>query len=266
MARLLIVIALVTGLAAPAAAELKVQDVKARHGPHGPERATLDVFPGDELVLTYTLTGMQTDTDGKVDCELRQTITAPDGKVLVDNKTPIKEALAFGGGHLPGFAAASFGVNTRPGKYVVGVTITDKLRDETVSFERTANVLKPDLAIVRPRLSYDPEGKTGAGLTNVLGTRLFFRLVAVGFDRSQKKIDLTMTVQHYDEKGKELMPKPLTVKTKSDDEEEVAKADSATFNGSFACNRPGTFKMKIVITDNVTNKSATFEAPLKVVE
>jgi hypothetical protein len=266
MPRLWLALPLALALAAPAAAGLKLQDIKARHGAHGPERASLDVAPGDEVVFTYTLTGVGTDPDGKVDCELRQTISDAGGKVLLDNKTPIKEALGFGGGYMPGVAAPAFGITTPPGKYVVKVTITDKLREETVSFERAVTVVKPDFAVVRPRLSYDAQGKSAAGLTNVLGTQLFFRMIAVGFDRSQKKIDMTMTVHYYDDKGKDLLPKPLMVSTKTDDEEKVAKADSVTFNGSFACNRPGSFKVKIVITDNMAKKSATFEVPLKVVE
>jgi hypothetical protein len=266
MPRVILALLVTAGLTGPALADLKIQDVKARHGRHGPERASLDVVPGDELIITFTATGVQTDKVGKCNCDMTIKITDANEAVLVNNTTPIKELMALAGGSLPGVASTSFGANTSPGKYVLTVTLADKILNETASFERAVTVVKPDFAVIRPRLSYDPDGKTSAGTTHSLGTQLHFRMLATNFDRSEKKIDLTMSVQYYDDKGQALMPRPLTAHTKVDDEDQVAKAEFATFNGSFACNRTGTFKLKVVITDNISKKTATFESPLKIVE
>lgn len=266
MPRSLLALAFVLGLTAPALAELKIQNIKARHGHFGPERASLDVYPGDEIDFTYSITGVQSDADGQVDCEIELKATDEAGKTLFNRKTPIKEVLAFGGTSMPGFANLGLGLTTKPGKYSLALTVTDKLSQETASFERTVTCLKPDFTIVRPRFSYDAEGKAGAALTAVVAQKIFFSMTAAHFDRTAKKIEMTWTMQLYDAKGKELMPKPLTVKVASDDEEAVAKNETVTFSGSFTCGQPGAFKVKITATDKVNNKTATFEAPIKVLE
>jgi hypothetical protein len=265
MFRTLLVISGVLGFCVSARAELQIHDIKPRHGHLGPLRDSLKVVPGEEVVFSFYVSGVQSDAAGKVDGELVQKITSADGKELT-SKLPLKDIVAFGGGRMPGYAFIAFSLKTLPGDYQLHVTVTDKLANESASFERTVTVGEPTFALIRPRLSYDPEGKIPAGLTNVVGTRLFCRMAAVGFDRSEQKIDLSMTMRLYDDAGKELMPQPMTVNYANADAGQVAKIDIVNLNAFFTCNRPGTFRASFTVTDRLTDKRATFEAPLRVVE
>jgi hypothetical protein len=264
MVRCLLAASLILALSVPAFAELKIVGIKARHGRQGPERKSLDITPGDELIITFNVTGLR--AAAKTDLETFFRVTNADGKVVAENKSTQKDTLAFGGGQVPWSIAIGIGLDTPPGKYTVAVTFTDKIHNESATFERTMTVGTPTFAIVRPRLSYDEAARTDAGTNHLLGNYVFYRLLAVGFDRSMKKYDVTMVVNCLDDKGTELMPAPLVVNVKSDNEQMVKAASDITFNGRILCNRTGTFRLRIVVTDNVTKKSATFESPLTVTE
>jgi hypothetical protein len=75
-----------------------------------------------------------------------------------------------------------------------------------------------------------------------------------------------MKLQFLDEKGTELMPNPIVMAFATADPAQVEKAEAVTFKNSFTCNRAGTFKLRITVRDNLTKKTATFEAPVKVTE
>jgi hypothetical protein len=249
----------------PAFAELKLHDVKARHGQLGPQRQSLKVAPGDEVVFSFVLDGFQTSGDGKVDCELLQKITSPDGREL-SSKVPIKDNPAFAGNRMPGYAVLNLPFVTPPGDYQLHITVTDKIGNASASFERTVTVMEPALALIRPRFSYEAEGKIPAGLTAVVGTRLHWRAFAVGFDRAQQKMDVVLTMQLHDGAGAPLMPRPVTIHATNANADQVAKTDFVNFSAFFTCNRPGTFRVSITLTDRIAEKSVTFDAPVTVVD
>jgi hypothetical protein len=253
-------------LATPAFAQIKIENIKARHGHFGPERASLDVVPGDELVITYTVVGAQTDKAGVLNAEQEVKAVDPAGKVVLDKKVPIKHSLVFGGDRFPAYATLAFPLEAPAGEYKLTVTITDHLANKSASFERTINCVKATYSLVRPRFSYDKDGHSSASLTNICGQQVFFKLMAVHFDRSEKKIDMQMEIQVLDDKGKEMMLNPIKAKVLTEDPDVVKKNATVNFSGFFSCNRPGNFKLRVTVTDKVNKKTATFEAPIKVLE
>lgn len=266
MTRLTLLLALALLPAAAAAADLKIDKVKARYGELGPERAALDVPPGDEVHFTFNVSGLKTDEAGKVGVEFRQVVTAEGGEVLLDKSATNEQVMAFGGDSLPSFAAFSFGKATPPGKYTLKVTVTDKLGKGSASFERAVTCVKPAFALVRRELHHDAERKAPAGTTAALGARVYYRFLATEYDRSKQKLDLQMTVQVYDDKRQPQMPKPVVVSAATDDAAAVAKTEQVTFTGFLTANRVGTFTVRIAVTDNLTKQTVTWEFPLTVVE
>ncbi len=266
MLRALLGAVVIVATSGPGWAQIKIRDVKARHGAHGPLRSSLEIVPGDEIVFSYAVGGMKTDDDGRVNGELKLKVTTESGEVLIDKSSPVKDVLAFGGATLPGFANLNLGLNTPPGKYKFNLTFIDSIQNQSDSFERILTCRKPEFAIVKPRFSFDDRGESSASLTTTLGQRIYFNLAVVGFDKSKDKIDVTMKMQFTDEKGNSLMPKPLVVNVATDDTEKVKELLAVPFRGSFNCNRIGNFKLKITVIDNVAEKTTTFEAPVKVGE
>ncbi len=247
---------------APAFAQLKIDNIKPRHGPHRPERTKLEFVPGDELVFTYTISGLaKTAVEGTLEAKIQ----SADGKVATGAKENCKETLAFAGGSTNAWYAYHLPPDAAPGKYTASITYTDTTLGK-VSFERQFVVLEPTFAIVRPRFFFDPDRKIPASPNQLVGGTMFFSVDAVGFDRSAKRIDVTLSVQFHDEAGKPLRDEPLVVEQKIDDETEVESRPVISFSTWSVCNRVGTFKMKATVTDNVAKKSTTFETPIKVTE
>jgi hypothetical protein len=264
--RTLLAVTLALLVAGSASADVTFRDIKAQYGPHGPARDSLEIFPGDEIVFHYVIDGVQTNENGKVDGTLQLKVVNESGKVILDKPTKINEILAFGGTTFPGTANLNLGLNAVPGKYQFVLTFTDDIQHQSATFERTILCRKMELAIVKPRFSYDQQGESSSSLNVSLGQKIYYHLVAVGFDRSQKKIDMELSMQLLDEKGTELLPKALVVPAKSDDPNAVEKNEAVTFKGSFNCNRVGTFKLRFTLRDNLTTKTATFEAQAKVTQ
>jgi hypothetical protein len=252
--------------AASAPAELEIQHIQAVHGLLGPERQSLEVYPHDEIVFRFHITGVRVDAEGKVDSTLALRLTDESGTELIkEPPSPLKGVLALGGHTFVGNARLSLGPTVRPGTvYTLTVTVKDNLSSETAQFQRKLKAKAPAFAIVAPRFFFDPEGKVPAPAGGLVGQTLYFRLRAIGYDFTKGKIDSTMEMQLHDADGKELLPKALLVEIRNDDAATVKKASVLTFNGNFVLNRAGTFALRVTVTDRLGKKSATFETPLRV--
>jgi hypothetical protein len=248
-----------------AQAKLEIQNIQPVHGPLGPVRPNLDVYPHDELLFRFVVTGAKVDPEGKFDATLMMHLTDPSGKVLVDNeKIPLKGVLTLGAQTYSGTARLNVGEEIAPGEYTFTVTMRDNLSGEEASFQRKLTAKPVGFQIVAPRFFYDPDGKVPAPAGGLVGQNLHFRLQAIGFDRSLGKIDTAMTVQVLDAEGKELLPKPLLAELRAEDAATVKKVSSATFNGSLALTRPGRFTLRITLNDRLGKKTTQFETPLDV--
>jgi hypothetical protein len=251
--------------AAPAAAQLEIRDIKAAYGPLGPERTSLAVVPGDEIVFRYMIAGIRTDEAGRFQGELRLRLTGPDNKVLLDNKQAMGGVLALGGQMLPGTAQVSFAPDMPPGDYNLSVTISDKLGAGSASFERKLTCTKPALALVRLRFSQDEAGDIPSVAGGILGQTLHIQYKAVGFARTRTKLGVVFTLQALDTEGKPLMPQPMRVEFSSDDAAQIADLDDfVDFKGLLTLHRVGEFRLHLSVTDVVSKQKAEFVTPLRV--
>ncbi len=252
-------------LTLPAAdAKLEIQDVKAVHGPLGPERKSLDVYPGDALVVRYTVTGVRADAEGKVDVVKTVRLLDAAGKELLKQEQPLKGLLPLGGGRFQDVANLNIGDRVAPGDYTLSVAVKDNLSSQTASFERKVVCKEAAFAIVAPQFFYDADNKITAAAGGFAGQTLFFRLLVIGFDRTRARLEHEMTVQVLDAQKQEMLPKPISAEFKSEDAETIKKAVSLTFRGNLVLNRAGEFTLRITVTDRLAKKSTVFEAPLRV--
>lgn len=252
---------------APASAKLEIVNIKAAYGPLGPDRkeqTKIEVYPTEQLFFRYMVAGASVDDKGNIKGTFQVKVLDTDGKVQLDDKSPVQGLLALGGGTFPGVARVNFAPTVPPGKYRVLVTFTDSKRDETVSFEREVTVKPAAFAVINPQFFHDSQGKIAAPAGGHVNQTLFFRTQLIGFDHSQKKIETKMSLQVLDKDGKELMPQALVAKAGTTDADEAAKATSLNYNGNLALNRAGDFTLRIVYTDEVAKKETKLELPIKV--
>jgi hypothetical protein len=261
-AALALVVASLAVTAAPA--RVAVQNIQAAHGALLPERKSLEYFPQEMVFFRYTVVDAKVDAEGQVDVEASIKLTDATGKEVAANKLPLKGALSLGGDTFFASAYVVLPEDLVPGKYRLAVVLTDRLSGDKIDFDREIVVKQVDFAALFPRFSYDPEGRVAAPAGGLVNQTLHFRLPVVGLDKGREKVELVSSVQVLDAKGKELLPKPLETVIKETDPKVIKATSVATFNGSLGLHRPGSFTLRITVTDREARKSSTLEVPFKV--
>src|SRR6058998_1215495 len=87
----------------PAQAKLQIENLQACYGPYGPERKSLDLYPFDILFMRFTVTGVKTDPDGKVDAAITMKWTDAHGNALDQTAFPATDILHLGGNSFVAF-------------------------------------------------------------------------------------------------------------------------------------------------------------------
>ncbi|MFL5342461.1 MAG: hypothetical protein ACJ8F7_20135 [Gemmataceae bacterium] len=251
-------------LAAPAFGKVEISDVKPMHGPLGPERRSFTVAPGEELFVTYTVTGVGTDAKGNINIERTLYLLTPAGETAAEETAPTQGVIPLAGAAVAAFDRITFGLDIKPGDHKLKITINDKVRRESASFTRVVKVSPPGLNPVRLRFAYDEKGEVPAPAGGLAGQKLYMRVLLVGFDKSQDKIQVTMTAQLLDDQGRETMPVPFQAALNITGADKVAGVVDVTFNANFALNRPGRFTLRLTFVDQISKKSNNLELPVKV--
>ena len=193
--------------------------------------------------MRYQVAGIKPDRDGKADLEIHAKLVGPDGKTMFDRKTPpAPRPLSLGGDSLQTFGSFTFPEKASPGEYKLTVTVRDLTANEATSFERKLVCKTTTFQILMPRFFHDAEGTMPAGTTGLVGQTLHYSIKVVGYDRSQKKVALTMRATILDADGKDIGAKPLVVKGDITDPTKAAESRHATFNGVAALHRIGEFQ------------------------
>ncbi len=249
---------------AQAPAKLNLANVRASHGLIGPTRASTKFLPGDILYLGFDLDGVTIGKDGKVVYTMTLEVTEKGGKIR--HKVDPTERVDFaplGGGKIPGVAFVVVGVDLEPGEYSVKLTATDGPSKATGTFEFKFEVLKPDLGIVMVFATSDMEGRTPAHTTGFVGQSIYIQFSATGFQRDKAKknqTNLKFEMATLDDKGNPTVGVPLS-DTVTDLEE---KYPNCSMRMNLPLTRAGKFTVRLKVTDNVANKTATFELPVTV--
>jgi hypothetical protein len=247
----------------PAFGKFGVEKIEACHGKLGPVRKTLEFYPYDEIVFRFTLTGAKAD-DGTLDVGCTWSLFDDKGKEVLSEKPPFKGSLAFGIDALPYSLGFYLPETASPGEYALKVTLKDNVSGEETRFERKLKLKATEFAIVSPQFFYDAKFTVPAPVGGVVGQQLHYRLWIIGFDRAGGKVVNDMTVEVFDKDNKVVQSKPVHFRVEDDDEKRVKESPTLGFNGWMGLSKPGEFTLRITVTDRNSKKTATFEAPLKV--
>jgi hypothetical protein len=251
-------------IAPAASAKLEIRDIQASHGQLGPERKDAEYVSGDQVFFRYTIVGIRTDTDGRMRAELRLTVTDSTGKSILKRETPLQQVVALGGDSAPAFASFDLDDETPPGEYELAVEITDLLSKESAAFRRKFTCRKEEFALVQVRFHHDEAGESGAPAGGIVSQTLYLKMKAVGFDRSKGEIDVEMAITVLDRAGKPVMPRPIRASAHFEKPDEVKRINRLALSGALTLNRPGNFVLRIIVTDKMTKREATFETFMEV--
>jgi hypothetical protein len=261
------VLALIVVLAWTADQEkLQFRNVQAAYGAVGPERKSLEYYPGDEILFRYVATGVRLNEKGEVDIDITIQVTNGEGQILLDRTTPTKAVAALGGGSLPGTARTTLSEAFKPGNYRLRVKAKDNLSGETASFQRDVTLKATEFTSISQRFFLDADGKVPSAAGGIVGQSLYYRLGVIGFDRSQGRVETHMDMEILDESGQETLTRPLKAAYKNDEAEAAKKVSLINFTGFIALNRVGNFTLRFNLTDTVGGQNSKFEVPLRVTE
>jgi hypothetical protein len=247
-----------------AQAKLEIRDIQAAYGQLGPERKSSDYVAGDQVYFRFTVVGFRLDGDGRLKGELHVKVTDAKGSKKLERETPLQQVVALGGDSLPAFASFNLDEDFPPGEYEVTVEFTDQLLKETASFRRKVLCKPLEFAMVQMRFFQDAAGNVPARVGGSVSQTLFVKFKAVGFDRSRDEIDIEMEIAVLDAGGKPVIPKPIRASLHNEKPQEVKQIDQINLSGTLTLNRPGSFVLRVTVTDKVTKKKVSFDAPLEV--
>jgi hypothetical protein len=248
---------------APSAfAKLEIASLQSSQGPYGPSRESFDVYPFDELFLRFRVAGAK-PAEGKVKGDVTIRITSAGGQVVYNKTNRITKELSLGGDTFFLQGGIPIPGEFKPGAYSLQVSYRDDGTGETASSEQKFNCLPISFQIITPRFFRDPDFRVPTAVGGMTGENLHIRLGAIGFDKSQKKVQTRMTCSVIDSGGN-VVSTPIVTRADLANPDEVSKAHQVVFNGAMTLNRAGEFTLRIVVEDVAGKQKATFETPLKV--
>jgi hypothetical protein len=247
-----------------APAELELKNVRTTYGLLGQERKDEEYLPGDQVVLSFDIEGLQVKPDGRVQYTMGFELTKK-GKNKPEFKygpVDLEATNSLGGATLPAFVKADLGIDTSAGDYSLKVTVRDRQgKGPEKSLEKTVKVKKPDFGFVRV-MFLSGRGDPVPSIA-VPGQRVDLNSTLVGIQSGKDKLPhVTFEMQILDAAGKPVLEKPF----KGDLRDDVSKTQgSMTFLPiPLQLNRAGKFKVVLKATDNVAKKTAEQTLDLEV--
>jgi hypothetical protein len=248
-------------LLAPAQPDgLQLTNIRPTYGPFGPARPAGKILPGDNLHVSFEITGL-TIKDGTTGYSLSTEILSQGKLQYRQQPKESKAILPFGGGSIQGLAQFEIGLNTPPGEYELKVIVADVATKKSQSFSRKVEVAPPEFGLVRLNTTLDPLGDASTSLLGV-GQTLWVSFSAVGFTRDTTTMqpNITFELSVVDANGKSFV-KPFVGTVDKD-----IPAMVAALPGQFPLplNNAGKFTIELKATDNLSKKSAKLSFPIQV--
>jgi hypothetical protein len=252
--------------AAPAqSGQLALTNVRTTYGFLGAPRTDIKFLPGDSVVLSFDIDGLQPDSNGKVLYRIAMEVADSKGVVHFKQTPRDRETvLALGGNRVPAFASLNIGLDQPPGDYTVKVTVSDQVAKASQTLTHTCQVVPKTFGIVRLTTTNDPNGQLPAPFVGE-GQSLWVNFATVGFGRDQGKNqpNLSVTLNVRDENGRPTMAKPFM----GDVNQNIpSHALALPMQFLLELNRAGKFTIDLTATDKVTGKTTSLSLPLNVMK
>ena len=261
--RLGLTFALILGFAGGLRAEVKIEHIQAANGPYWPSISNAVYHPGDIVSFRYLVTGMKLDSKKMIDGSVSYTVTDSKGKKVEGKSQPWTYAPALGKGTAPHMTAFDVTDTYQPGEYKVHVEVKDHISEEKVSFDRMVTIRPSEWAISAVAFFHDPEGRHPACLDAHVGEQIYYKMKIVGYDKT--RIDAELEMEMLDKDGKDIGIKPFTQVFINNNTKLIESVPFLMAEGALpSFSRPGEFKLKITMIDHVNEKTAVYEAPVRV--
>lgn len=245
---------------------LTLTNMRTTHGILGPTRMDHKILPGDSFCLSFDIQGIKVNEEGKALYSIALEVTNSQGRVIYKQEPKNLEAfLALGGTSLPAFAKLDVGLDEKPGKYNIKVTVTDRAAQVSQTFSQDVEVLPKAFGLVLLRTTGDIQANVLAPSVGVAGQSIFVNMGAVGFVRSAttKQPHVVVAMQVLDENKKPTLLKPFSGEVK---EEVPEKNQIVPLQFLLPLNRAGKFTIVVVAIDRVANKNAELSFPFSVID
>ncbi|MBP3957772.1 hypothetical protein J8F10_21175 [Gemmata sp. G18] len=273
-----IALAVLAGLPAQPAGNLKFTNVRTTIGELGPARENNKLLPGDILFIAYDVEGITIDDKGNAEYTMTmEVVNAAGARVLPPPSEPkpeprkTAEFFPLRGNKMPGRVFVTVGLDLAPGNYTCKVSITDTKSKASTNIDVKFEVAKKEFAVVALYTTYDARGEISAPTAGQVGQMVFVQFSVATFERDMKtkQPDVELSFQLFDDKGAPTMKEPL--KVIQDATSSAAVAPIKESDGMFRVipfplymNRPGKFVLEISATDRVSKKTASYKLPVTV--
>jgi hypothetical protein len=236
-----------------------IKNARAIYGPFGATRPNLKILPGEIVIIEFDITNLPVDAKtGIVKYETNLKVFDPKGKQIINENDKKGVVLGLGGNTVPERAHCLLGMDVKPGKYKLIVTVTADPGAKSSKLEQELEVLPPDFGfihIVAPAMGF-------------VGQDLPVEFAVVGMGRDAKGMPkIVVTSKVLDESGK-----PTTdpmVNRIPDELPKGVKADQEKLfrlTSPILLNRPGTFTFEITAVDEISKKKTSFSYKFKVLD
>jgi len=244
-------------------AEVRISHICAASGPYWPGKKQLVYYSGDVVSFRYQVAGLQTDKSHAIDATVTCTVTNSNGKLVNSQSQPWNYHAVMGDGAGPHMTGFEVNERYKPGDYTVKVTVKDNLGESESSFERRVSIRPEEWAIAAVAFFRDPEGRHPGCLDAPLGEQLYYKMKIIGYDK--QRIDCEMHMELLDDTGKDIISKPFTQVFINNNSQLIKSVPYLRAEGALPTfTRPGDFTLKITVVDHVNEKTATYEAPVKI--
>lgn len=222
-------------------------------------------LPGETIYMTLHVAGLMKDSEGRVKFSSKVEVHSGDGQHHVPAPTQrFHEAIH------PGTNDYSFGMSyylgpkvITPGTYRFTLLVEDDLANQSATVSMPFTVLeKSTFGAASIRLTRDEKGSQPLGAVFPVTEEVFIRFVVNGYTLQNGHLNLQLALSVLDEHGKILSRHPKLKRMHQQIDFIPEEQWLETFM-QVPINYPGAYFVRLVLTDNPTGRTATYDIPVR---
>ncbi len=230
---------------------LNLTNKRVTYGPLGQERKDKQFIVGDLFCLAFDIEGLMVKDDGTVLYSLGMKLVDANGKLQFEQEPRDLDSInSLGGTRTAANAIVELRTDTKPGKYTMTVSVTDRSAKTKKELTHDFEVVASRLGLVRTHLSYAGSQEPAPPIA-VVGQTYLVNFAATGMKLDAKmQPNVSVELRVLDENGKPTLAKNPTgeVKQVADEFKKILP-----FQFALQLNRPGRFKVEFKVKDNNDN-------------
>jgi hypothetical protein len=240
-----------------------VTNIRPTLGALGPARADNTYLPGDIAHVTFDVSGLKLDDQGRYRVAAKLVVEDATGKtVAVEDYGAIPARLgALAGGKTRFAFRFAVPPDLAAGSYKAKLQLLDANSNQSATVQQEFKVTPPGFGLVRFQAGRGPFGQAETPPTGVVGEVLYLGLFAVGLSKGKEgtaNIEVQLEVQ--DAQGKPL-GKPQTSSFT-----EVNANEPLQLRFELPLDQAGKYKVQLKAVDKNSSRFATLTIPVTVTE